>query len=166
MKHPVARRTEDCRLNRAREVQVTDRENIKRFVRQVLGCECPEEVFKHIESTSSFPLDNGIILRSKLNIGNRLLIYIVIARSGAFVKEALPELVKTGMAERDGKVFNRFRLVLASDDRKGIEDIAERTFNSLLLRDEKVHLHVVEKNALSFLEGNEPASSQPPPVQI
>ena len=130
-------------------------ENIKRFVRQVLGCECPEEVFKHIESTSGLPLDSGIILRRRLNIGNRLLIYVVMAENGTFVREALPELVKTGMAERDGKGFNRFRLVLASDDRKGIEDIAERTFNSLLLRDEKVHLHVVEKNALSFLEGNE-----------
>lgn len=126
-------------------------ENIKLFVRQVLGCECPEEVFKRIESTSSLPLDSGIILRSRLNIGNRLLIYVVMAESGTFVKETLPELVKTGMAERDGKGFNRFRLVLASDDRKGIEDIAERTFNSLLLRDEKVHLHVVEMSALSFL---------------
>jgi hypothetical protein len=38
----------------------------------------------------------------------------------------------------------------------------ESTFTSLLLRDEKVHLHVVEMSALSFLEGNEPVSSQPP----
>jgi hypothetical protein len=151
MKHPVARRTGNCGLNRAPDVQITDRENIQRFVRQVLGCECPEEVFKHIEGTCSIPLDNGIILRGRLNIGNRLLIYIVMAQSSAFVKEALPELVRTGMAERDRKGFNRFRLVLASDDRKRIEDIAERTFNSLLLRDEKVHFHVVEMSALSFL---------------
>ncbi len=123
-------------------------EHMKHFVRQVLGCECPDEVFKHVESACSIQLDNGIVLRSRINIGNRLLIYVVAADSVAFVKETLPELVKAGRDERDRKGFNRFRLVLASDDRKGIEEIAESTFNALPEKDEKVHLHVVEKSAL------------------
>ena len=141
-------------------------ENIKRFVRQVLGCECPEEVFNHIESTYSIPLDNGIVLHHRINIGNRLLVYVVIAASASFVQEALPELVKTGRDERDRKGFNRFRLVLASDKVNEITKVAERTFQTLPCLDDKIHLHVAEKNAVSFLEGNEPGGSQPPPVQI
>lgn len=127
---------------------------LKKFLRQVLGCECPDEVFNHIESASGIPLDNGIILRNRINVGNRLLVYVVTADSVDFVKERLPGLVIAGKDERDGKGFNRFRLVLASDDRKGLEEIAERAFNALPERDEKVHLHVVKKSALSLLEGN------------
>lgn len=132
-------------------MQVTDRENIKSFVRQVLGCQCPEDAFRHVENKCSIPLHNGILLRNRINIGNRLLVYVVVTDSAAFVKDALHELLRTGKDERDRMGFNRFRLVLAADDVEGIAEVADTTFNAFPQRDEKVHLHVVTKDAISLL---------------
>jgi hypothetical protein len=52
-------------------------ENIKTFVRQTLGCACPEEVFKRIDCQSDIKLNDNILLSSKINVGNKLLIYVV-----------------------------------------------------------------------------------------
>ena len=40
------------------------------------------------------------------------------------------------------------RLILATDDVRKTEEIAERIFNSLQNRDDEVHLHIAEKEAL------------------
>ena len=116
-----------------------------------MGCQCPEDVFSHVESKCSIPLHNGILLHNRINIGNRLLVYVVVTDSAAFVKDTLHELLRTGKDERDRMGFNRFRLVLASDKVNEITDIAERTFNALPQRDDKIHLHVVTKDVISFL---------------
>ena len=41
-------------------------ENIKAFVRQTLGCACPEEVFKRIDCQSNIKLNDNINLRYNL----------------------------------------------------------------------------------------------------
>jgi hypothetical protein len=138
-----------------------DREDTERFVKQVLGCQCPPEVFRHIEKTRGIQLENGGTLHSRINVGDRLLIYVAIAEGGASAREAVSQLVKAGRDERDRKGFNRFRLVVASDHPREIEGVAESTFNALAHGDEKAHLHVVEKNELSLLEGRDMASAQP-----
>ncbi len=105
-------------------------------------------------------------MRNRINIGNRLLVYVVVAESENFVKGALPELVKAGRDERDRLGFNRFRLVLASDNPGALRKTAERTFEALPCPDDHTHLHIVEKSAVSLLEGELPASSRPPRSQI
>ena len=46
---------------------------IKRFVQETLGCSCPEEVFDKIECDT----DASRIWWRRINVGNRLLIYIL-----------------------------------------------------------------------------------------
>ena len=50
---------------------------IKSFATQTLGCQCPEEVFNFIDCQRNIELSNQILLINKINIGNRLLIYVV-----------------------------------------------------------------------------------------
>ena len=51
------------------------RDEIKTFVQKTLGCGCPEEVFRHIDwETNAESPEAG--LYSRINIGNRLLVYI------------------------------------------------------------------------------------------
>jgi len=85
-------------------------EEIKTFVRQTLGCGCPEEVFQYIDCQSNISVDD-IPLMGKINIGNRLLIYIVEINDINSLKNVLSFLIGKGMKERDGSNFNRFRLV-------------------------------------------------------
>lgn len=128
---------------------MSDRESIKIFAQETLGCGCPEEVFQHIDSQSNVQL-NGILLSRKIKIGNRLLIYIVEMADADSVKQNLAFLVAGGRKERDSIGFNRFRLVVTADDIGEVKKVAEAVF-AVINRDEKVHLHVIPRKNIPFL---------------
>ena len=117
--------------------------DIKQFAQITLGCGCPEEVFKTIECRSNIMLD-GIQIRDHINIGNRLLIYVVEVGRPDSVENILKSLVIYGRKERDSSGFNRFRLVLTADDIGIFQKDAENIFRSIN-SDEKVHLHSIRK---------------------
>ena len=56
-----------------------------------------------------------------------------------------------GKNERDKKGFNRFRLVIVSDKTNEIKQVAHTMFEVLEDKDEKVHLHIVNKNEFPTL---------------
>jgi len=120
------------------------KEKIKTFVQKTLGCGCPEEAFTYIDSRSNIPLNN-ILLSNKINIGNKLLIFIVEVNDPDSLKETLTSLVDAGTKERDGFGFNRFRLVLAADNPGTFKQHACDIFDTLE-KDERVHLHVIHKD--------------------
>ena len=122
-------------------VSVVKTENIIAFVKQTLGCNCPEEVFSTLNCQSHVPC-SGSVLDLKINVGNRLLIYVVTVNDPDSLVRILPALVTAGKKERDGAGFNRFRLVLAADDISTIGKEAGKIFSSLN-KDEKVHLHTL-----------------------
>ena len=54
-----------------------DHETAKRFVRDTLGCQCPDSVFEQIDyQENTGILDKDAIVK-RLLVGNRLLIYIL-----------------------------------------------------------------------------------------
>ena len=120
-----------------------DEESIKTFAQKTLGCDCPEEVFEYIDCQFNIKL-NDVVLSRKINIGNRLLIYVVNINNQISLKNILPFLVSTGKDERDNLKFNRFRLVLVTDKLNKVKGTAETIFKTII-KDEKVHLHVVDK---------------------
>ena len=122
-------------------LSVVNTEDIIDFIKQTLGCNCPDEVFSNIECQTDIPC-SGIMLDMKINVGNRLLVYIVTLNDPDSLRRILPVLVAAGKKERDGAGFNRFRLVLAADDVNAIEKEAEKIFNSLN-EDEKIYLHTL-----------------------
>lgn len=117
-------------------------ESVRDFVRNKLGCDCAEEVFRHIENETGVSA-GGVVLRNKLNIGGRLLVYVAEADTEAFAQNILP-LLRAGKDERDARGFNRFRLVLVSGDKK-LKKAALEIFRNDRELDEKVHLHVITK---------------------
>ena len=116
---------------------------IKKFVKETLGCSCPDEVFEHIELERDINLDNGILLNAKINIGNRLLVYVMEVNQKGFLQENLHIVVSIGKEERDKRGFNRFRLVLSGEKIDEFEQAAYSIFNGLAMKDEKMHLHLV-----------------------
>jgi hypothetical protein len=125
---------------------MADRQKIKAFVQDVLGCGCAEEVFKIIElrqeTMAGTPYD-------RINIGNRLLVYIFRTDDSEFVKKELPGMVRAGVEERDRDGFNRFRLVLATDEAR-VEITAMKAYKALDFTDDRTFLHVVEKGQIVF----------------
>ncbi len=116
---------------------------IKVFIRETLGCGCPEEVFQYVDYQSNI-MSGDVLLRARINVGNRLLIYVVDVEKRESIRNILSRLIDIGKKERDDLGFNRFRLVLASDNMNEIRRTSEELFRDSV-KDEKVHLHIVQK---------------------
>jgi hypothetical protein len=122
-----------------------DNKAIKEFVRNTLGCNCPEEVFQHIDCRTVVNIDENIVPAYEINIGNRLLIFAAGIDEVDSLRSVLSKLVRAGIKKRDEKKFNRFRFVLLT---ARVNDVAEQASGifSALVTDEKVHLHVINKD--------------------
>ena len=128
---------------------MVNNENITTFVQRILGCGCPEEVFRYIECQSDIKI-NDLAVKNRVNIGNRLLIYVAEVNESDPVSQILTLLYNAGKKDRDSSGFNRFRLVLATDILDDIKQSAEDTFNAIN-KDDKMHLHVIlKKNIPAF----------------
>ncbi len=125
---------------------MTDRDKIKAFVQDVLGCGCAEEVFRIIEirreERAGQPYD-------RINIGNRLLVYVFRTDDAGWASRTLADLVRAGKTERDAEGFNRFRLVLAADAPAAMSPVM-KAYGSLDLVDDRIFLHVIPKRQAAF----------------
>ena len=123
---------------------------IRKFVREVLGCTCPDKVFDRIEDRHVAP---SVSPHTRcLIIGDRLLIHIWEIREKGQFKENFLAMLEAGKRERDELGLNRFRAVLAvADTGFNIADEAALYFSEFAGRDERIHLHVVPGNTLHTL---------------
>jgi hypothetical protein len=123
---------------------------IKSFVINKLGCNCPAEVFNIIKWQKDVRINDSITLNYKINIGNRLLIYIIDIGDAVFLNENLLNLINLGIGERNDNNFNRLRLVITSDNIGEIGSIAQNVFNNLNIDAEKIHLHVMQQRDIGL----------------
>jgi len=114
------------------------RDDIELFVRETLGCACPDEVFERIDCRANINLPGGIELDYRITVGGRLLIFALNTDRFDCIASVLPLLTSAGIADRDNGGFNRFR-----PDR--LRDKAFGLFESLAV-DDRTHLHVVAKD--------------------
>ncbi len=114
------------------------------FVRNTLGCACPDEVFESIEREEGAEGEGGLP-HPHIRIGGRLLICLWETNDPARVKKELPGILTAGKSERDRRGMNRFRLVIAADDLEAVGRIAHGVFSNHADKDDKVHLHVVSR---------------------
>jgi hypothetical protein len=120
---------------------------IKRFVQETLGCSCPEEVFNKID----YQKESVGISGRKVNVGDRLLIYIITMDGKSNIQGVINLALEQGVEERDKKGLNRFRLVLVASHPDELRSSAEHAFDSSGYTDEKTHLHIVNESDLEGL---------------
>ena len=125
---------------------MADRKKIKAFVQGVLGCGCEEDVFQITDLRREQMAGHAY---DRVNIGNRLLIYIFSSDDPEWIKSQLPGIVRAGKAERDARGFNRFRIVVATDAPQ-VKRAAPEAYQRAHVTDDRVHLHVVGKAQVAF----------------
>ncbi len=126
------------------------RSPIEHFIRETLECTCPEAVFKHIDSRCQVPL-GPVTLSRRINVGHRLLVYLLECDDPDVIGLWLPEVLSRGLEERDRESFNRLRVVVATDNSQPVSRAAQRVFDGQEGMDERLHLHVVDKRAVTRL---------------
>ena len=116
---------------------------VRQFVRDVLGCSCPEAVFETVrvdENPQPFASGPASYL---LRIGGRLQVLVIeVAGADAASFNPVP-LLERGRQLRDAEGFNRFRLVIATPAADMVQHVLLEHFNAVAGGDERLHLHVV-----------------------
>ena len=123
---------------------------VKGFVRDALGCTCPDSVFDRVTTERDVQVGASRLQR-RINVGRRLLLYLLQCDDAEETISRLPGLVAQGRAERDQSGFNRLRIVLATSRPEGVLAAARRALRSAPERDARVHVHVVGKEAIRGL---------------
>jgi hypothetical protein len=123
---------------------VQSRELIRQFVRETLGCTCPDEVFDEIDCVR----ETGGQQVLRIAVGGRLLIHIIRGAGAADLPGKVQAALEQGVAERDAGGFNRFRLVLATSRPEEVSVVAQQAFSGSSSKDEKTHLHVLDTDQL------------------
>jgi hypothetical protein len=118
------------------------------FIKDVLGCACPDEVLADIQVVPDPDGFAGLPVNFLLRVGGRLLVGICASGSPGAVAELLPRCFAAGRALRDAEGFNRFRLVVVSSDVDQDANLLRAVFDDLPMRDEKLHLHAITRSEL------------------
>ncbi len=128
-------------------------DDVAHFVRTTLGCGCPDQVLRtiHLDRTS-----DGALQSVRLRVGGRLLIHLVEGTQALSTPGRVELLAAQGRAERDAGGYNRFRLVLVTDE---APDVATATatadaFQAGATTADRSHLHWLA-------QGNLPAVLRP-----
>lgn len=135
-------------------MEAMDKDRIKSFVKETLGCTCSDDVFQHIECEAAVDTGSGLVLDYEINVGNQLLIYVYVVSVDEHhdtLRDVVSHLVRLGTEKRDVYGFNRFRLVLLTADPWFVEERASETFYSLV-PDDRVHLHVISDDEFDRTE--------------
>jgi hypothetical protein len=122
--------------------------SIVRFVRETLGCRCPDDVFDSITLATENADTVGCF--SRLVIGRRLLIYIARPADAAAVAAAVVALAHRGHRDRDTSGLDRFRLVWPAQDESAARDAAT-AFAAAGGNDDQMFLHVLPSHELPDL---------------
>jgi len=120
------------------------------FVKNTLGCGCPEKVFEKIDVSQHQAAANTDKI-TRIVIGDTLLIYILCLDSDDVFTDSVLTLCSEGMIDRDTHNYNRFRLVLSGAG--GLaqkEKISERFATAF--DDEKMHIHFVDDALIAGLQ--------------
>jgi hypothetical protein len=123
--------------------------SVERFARQTLGCNCPDDVFKHIRIDSQPECFIGLPVDALIDIGGRLLVAVCAHAPWQDVQPSLQRIVTAGSACRDRNGFNRFRLVVAAEDTQEALTVLQPLFDAVIASgDDRMHLHVLPPAAL------------------
>jgi len=118
---------------------------IKHFVREHLGCACPDKVFENIAVTEQSDIFSSA--STVYEIGGRLFVAVFVPVDWHNIAKHLSKHVDAGKQFRDQHGYNRFRLVIATDNDDAITNL-QKIFDDLPGIDDKTHLHVIKPDLL------------------
>lgn len=130
---------------------IWNNDKLKVFVKNTLGCGCPEKVFEKVD-VGTHLADGYEKEITRIVVGDTLLIYILRPELYDNLVDGVAAIGLAGKADRNTNDYNRFRLVVS-----GLEDDVQQAkvsdrFSELFSDDEKMHIHFVNQELLEGLK--------------
>jgi len=127
-----------------------DNEKIEVFVKNTLGCGCPEKVFEKIDvSKLLIPEYEKEITR--IVVGDTLLIYLIRPELSANFVDSVEAIGLAGKNDRDTNKYNRFRLVVSGFDDDVLQGRVSVRYSKSFNKEEKMHIHFVDQELVDGL---------------
>jgi len=124
-----------------------NRQKLIAFIKETLGCGCPDAVFRRIHS-DPVRVGRPPVAATRIAVGDTLLIYLVHPASIRELTDTIAEVADSGRRDRDSNNYNRFRLVVSDNSDACEQAIAAEGFSGAAGADEKMHIHFVGSDAL------------------
>lgn len=121
------------------------------FIRGVLGCGCPDDVLADLQVDPESTSLAGLPVDFLVNVGGRLLVAICTPHAWRALAQSLDRYFAAGKRLRDENGFNRFRMVVATDDPGNALAVLKHRLDALTGLDDRLHLHVVARSTLPTL---------------
>lgn len=125
-------------------------EKLKEFIKNTLGCGCPEKIFEKIDVCRCLIEKNESEI-TRIVVGDKLLIYIIRPESTDKLVDKVKVFGLAGKEDRDKHNYNRFRLVLSDVENMAQKDQVSECFLSAFEKDEKMHMHFVKEEMIAGL---------------
>jgi len=129
---------------------VWNNEKIKAFVKDTLGCGCPDKVFEKIDTSEllTAEYEKEIV---RIVIGDTLLIYIICPVNSADFSDSVEAIALAGKNDRDKNHYNRFRLVVSGLESDDLQAKVFGRFKTLFDIDDKMHIHFLGQQLIDGL---------------
>ena len=124
-------------------------EKLKVFVKNTLGCGCPEKVFEKIDVNKLSTVEHEKEM-TRIVVGDTLLIYVIDPEPSYNFVDNVESIGLAGKTDRDTNNYNRFRLVVSSFEDDVQQERVLECFTKSFSTDEKMHIHFVNPE---FVDG-------------
>ena len=125
-------------------------EKLKAFVKNTLGCGCPEKVFEKIDVSKLLTVVHEEDA-TRIVVGDTLLIYVICPIPTANFVDSVESIGLAGKADRNANNYNRFRLVVSGIEDDVQQEKVSKSFSKSFNTDEKMHIHFVDKELVDGL---------------
>jgi len=129
---------------------IWNNEKLKVFVKDTLGCGCPEKVFEKID-VSDLRIEEHDKEITRIVVGDTLLIYVICPELSGKYAESIKSIGLAGKNDRDANNYNRFRLVVPGFVDEVQKDEVSANFSRSFNTDEKMHIHFVDQELIDGL---------------
>ena len=123
---------------------ILNNKKIKVFVKNTLGCGCPEKVFEKIDVSKLLTVEHEKEI-ARIVVGDTLLIYIINPEPSDNFVDSVESIGLAGKNDRDTNNYNRFRLVVSGFEDDVQQEKASERFSKSFNTDEKMHIHFVNQ---------------------
>lgn len=129
---------------------IWNNEKLKVFVKNTLGCGCPEKVFEKIDVSELLTEEYDKEI-TRIVVGDTLLIYIIGPELSGYYVDSIESIGLAGKNDRDANNYNRFRLVVSSFEDEVQQEKVSDGFSKSFDTDEKMHIHFVKQKLIEGL---------------
>jgi hypothetical protein len=124
---------------------MANHKELRSFVRDVLGCGCPDEVLENMNVRKGISGGSVRFEDVLIDVGGRLLVLVFYIEDVRDAMKNLEDMLHQGKKARDQDGYNRLRIVISTHRVSAMKEKLLPVFERFRGSDDKLHLHILNE---------------------